>query len=646
MKKLILIATTVLALALLAWGVRAQSPPSTGTSTYQANNQLLNSLTSLANPPYETIPFGNTQFSYSLLVPTGDVSLVSPGIFHIIGTHLTAQTCTTSPCAVTSAIVDCNAATGPIAVDLPASGGLGVTIYVFKTDSTSNACTITPAGSDKINGGSSFALNIQNAAATLVDATLGDWLVSSGPPGNLAITNTLNFNNWSGININQLDLSVLTAPALSAGGTCTGTCTTTYTYEITCVGDEGESVPSASQTVTNAASLSASNFNTLTWTGSSACHGGYNVYGRVAGSLGLLATVGTATYKDTGSVAPGAAPPTINTTGQISAGRISGTTITASAQVNTPKIVLPGSSSGQATLTVPAAAGTPTFEFPTTNGSTGQMLQTDGSGVTSWAAPPLSYGSVNLQGANDGTNPTTTFDVTADRVITINPTTKVATLTTSFSANDLVVGAQTGSQANGRDQAAAFGNNVFFHLYAITGSGQPAALLASLAAPPTGPTLPTNYTAWAYLGTFLTDGSGNLLSMYVRGNTVYYQQNQTLLNAGSATTSTNIPIASFVPSTATQYELFYATLWTPGTTGGDMGVYIALVSGTLNASTAFFNIRVAAISNANAGGTSGWIELPYISGGPYYKWDLGTTNTTGQALYLQVQGYRVPNGAS
>src|SRR5262249_10169547 len=47
---------------------------------------------------------------------------------------------------------------------------------------------------------------------------------------------------------------------------------------------------------------------------------------------------------------------------------------------------LPGSTSGGVTISVPAAAGTTTFKLPGSNGSNGQCLQTDGSGVTSWAS--------------------------------------------------------------------------------------------------------------------------------------------------------------------------------------------------------------------------------------------------------------------
>jgi len=49
-------------------------------------------------------------------------------------------------------------------------------------------------------------------------------------------------------------------------------------------------------------------------------------------------------------------------------------------------ITLNGSSSGSVTLRVPAAAGGAIFQFPSTNGSAGFVLVTDGSGNTSWQA--------------------------------------------------------------------------------------------------------------------------------------------------------------------------------------------------------------------------------------------------------------------
>lgn len=49
-------------------------------------------------------------------------------------------------------------------------------------------------------------------------------------------------------------------------------------------------------------------------------------------------------------------------------------------------INLNGTTSGTVGLTVAAAAGTYTFTLPTTGGSSGQFLQTNGSGTTTWAA--------------------------------------------------------------------------------------------------------------------------------------------------------------------------------------------------------------------------------------------------------------------
>lgn len=48
------------------------------------------------------------------------------------------------------------------------------------------------------------------------------------------------------------------------------------------------------------------------------------------------------------------------------------------------RVTISGSTSGAVVLTVPAVAGTTIFALPGTNGTSGQFLQTDGSGNTSW----------------------------------------------------------------------------------------------------------------------------------------------------------------------------------------------------------------------------------------------------------------------
>lgn len=54
-------------------------------------------------------------------------------------------------------------------------------------------------------------------------------------------------------------------------------------------------------------------------------------------------------------------------------------------------VVLNGATSGTATVNVPAVAGSTTFTLPGTNGTSGQLLSTNGSGVTSWVNTPARF---------------------------------------------------------------------------------------------------------------------------------------------------------------------------------------------------------------------------------------------------------------
>ena len=59
--------------------------------------------------------------------------------------------------------------------------------------------------------------------------------------------------------------------------------------------------------------------------------------------------------------------------------------------IQSPGTQLAGSSSGIVTLQGAAAAGTWTFTVPTSGGTNGYFLKTDGTGVTSWAAAGMVY---------------------------------------------------------------------------------------------------------------------------------------------------------------------------------------------------------------------------------------------------------------
>jgi hypothetical protein len=71
--------------------------------------------------------------------------------------------------------LDCNATNNAVALNLPAATGSGRLISFKKTDSSTNACTITCGGSDKIDGVATDALTSQYAGLTLRDSTAGVW---------------------------------------------------------------------------------------------------------------------------------------------------------------------------------------------------------------------------------------------------------------------------------------------------------------------------------------------------------------------------------------------------------------------------------------------------------------------------------------
>jgi hypothetical protein len=117
-------------------------------------------------------------------------------------------------------------------------------------------------------------------------------------------------------------IGVLPVPAAGPTVTVVGaTGSTSYQYEITYVSALGtETTVSAATSITNGnATLSGSNYNSVGWAAAPAGTVSVNVYGRVSGSLGLLATVavGTVTWHDTGTPAPGAVAQTINVSGSL-----------------------------------------------------------------------------------------------------------------------------------------------------------------------------------------------------------------------------------------------------------------------------------------------------------------------------------------
>jgi hypothetical protein len=82
-----------------------------------------------------------------------------------------------SPYTVASAdtVITCDATAGAVTITLPAATGTGRAISIKKIDSSPNACTPTRAGSDTIDGATSYSLTTQYAASAVWDTASGTW---------------------------------------------------------------------------------------------------------------------------------------------------------------------------------------------------------------------------------------------------------------------------------------------------------------------------------------------------------------------------------------------------------------------------------------------------------------------------------------
>jgi hypothetical protein len=95
----------------------------------------------------------------------------------LVHDNLTSVNNAASPYTVlaTDSVIVCDATSGAVVINLPAATGTGREITVKKTDSTSNACTPTRAGSDLIDGATTYSLTVQYAASKVIDQASAVW---------------------------------------------------------------------------------------------------------------------------------------------------------------------------------------------------------------------------------------------------------------------------------------------------------------------------------------------------------------------------------------------------------------------------------------------------------------------------------------
>ena len=204
--------------------------------------------------------------------------------------------------------------------------------------------------------GSSYAIELRSFSGTPV----GNYLSNNQFSGNGASTisdegtdtvysnqkdgsgNTINRTPGGGLTIGTATASAsltlqggmvsgqLTAPTLSATVTNVGTAgTTTYRYQVTAIDGTGETVGSTiQQTTTGNATLTTSNYNTITWTAvpGAVQYGIYKCSGAACTPLKKTTVSGSATsFNDQSAGTPVGAAPVSNTTGGITiAGAIQG----------------------------------------------------------------------------------------------------------------------------------------------------------------------------------------------------------------------------------------------------------------------------------------------------------------------------------
>jgi hypothetical protein len=271
------------------------------------------------------------------------------------------------------------------------------------------------------------------------------------------------------------------------------------------------------------------------------------------------------------------------------------------------------------------------------------LLLCSGSAWTTLGRVARAQGSARVLGAdckNNASTPNTQFDLAADAVVLKDATNQTITIDDPSGVTCNL--STAGPAANGRDQAGGFTAGSWVHFYWIydPASGTLASL-ASATAPPTGPTLPSAYTYWAYAGAvYFTSGSA-LRKVRLKGSWAHYEVKQSVLSGGSATSETNVSVSTFVPPNALAYRVLIDELNCISGGGGQAFTvaHIRAVSGS-SLYTHWAYSPVASTQIKTGGGVA---TVPNLSQAfLYHLVNAGAISSSD--VTMAVMAYHVPNG--
>lgn len=257
-------------------------------------------------------------------------------------------------------------------------------------------------------------------------------------------------------------------------------------------------------------------------------------------------------------------------------------------------------------------------------------------------AAGVNKGLMQVRGAdckNNAALPNTQFDLDADNIM-LRSAADLIVIRNNPGAAITCNTATAGPAANGRDQAGAFAAG-WVHFYWIWNPTASAlATIASNVAPPTGPTLPADYTYWAYAGAVYYDGAA-LRNVLIKGSRVFYRAGQSALANGASLAEVAVNLATFIPPNALDAMLDVNARASNDTVAQVFDAKLSVVTANRYAGIILQNDVATDICRG-----SSFIKIPNVGQSVLYDWDTtpgGGANTL--ELDIAVCGYKIPNGS-